>query len=348
MYPDSSADGRERKAFFPTPQALINTTPIARGEEAAHTYATLSPPLSPDISLGQEVPRIVNNIQAASYRGERPDDSSFTLFPKLPPEIRLNIWRHALLVPRIVEIDFNENWFYRSRTLPPLLSCNHESRIECLKAYSTCNHVIPQWIRFDWDTLYLKQLDFSTHYSFVKPELEYFSIQRWEPQEGVEISDESDKWIGRPGHFEKVHALAVNREVLTQTNDDYECIIRHFFPHLELLIVLIDDGVPIHEAWDVKEDDFKAYESDWGDYPPRWEFTRASTGPFTPVSDVNVDYENYVKSRMMERFEAEGRDYKKYKAPFISVRGCWLPPGVKVRECGRWPDDWDGWVRAIQ
>jgi hypothetical protein len=149
-----SADGGENKAFFPTYQEPINTTPIARGEEAAHTYATFLPSLSLDttVGLGQHaasVPRIVDNIQAASYHGELPADSSFTLFPKLPPEIRLNIWRHALSIPRIVEIDFDKNWFYSSRTLPPLLSCNHESRIECLNAYSTCNDIVSQWIQFD-------------------------------------------------------------------------------------------------------------------------------------------------------------------------------------------------------
>ena len=349
MSPDTSEDGRESKTLLHY-QAPTNTTPFCRGEESAHTYVTLSPPLSPDnYGVGQHaesVPRIVDNLRAASYRGEQPVDSSFTLFPEFPPEIRLSIWRHALLVPRIVEVDFDKNWFYRSRTLPPLLACNRESRIECLKAYPTCSDAVPEWIRFDWDILYLKQLDFS--HSFIKPEYTYLSIQRWDPQEEEEISDESDKWMGRPVHFEDVTALAINREVLTQTFDDYECIIRHFFPHVKLLIVLIDDGITIHEAWDVKEGDFKAYESDWGDFCPRWNFTRASTGPFTCVSDENEDYETYVEKQMIKRFQREQDDYKDYNAPLINVRGCWLPPGVEIPECGRWPDDWDGWVRAIQ
>jgi hypothetical protein len=343
MSPDSLADGRESEAFFL--QALINTTPIAREEEAAHIYAT--PPLSPNIRSEQDVPRIVDNIQAASYCGERPDNSHFTLFPKLPSEIRLYIWQYALSVPRIIEVKFSKTWSYRSKTLPPLLSCNRESRTECLKAYSTYSATISRWIRFDWDILYLKKLDFSTSYSFVRPEFRFVSVQQWEPQEEMEITDESDKWLGRPENFEKLYALAVNREVLTQTDDDYECIIRHFFPRLELLIVLIDDGIPIREAWDVKEDDFKAYESDWAARQPRVEFTSSSTGPFTPVSDVNLDYEKYVKNRMVLHFQTEQRNYEEYKAPFISVRGCRLPPDVEVPECGRWPDGWEGWVRSI-
>jgi hypothetical protein len=130
---------------------------------------------------------------------------------------------------------------------------------------------------------------------------------------------------GDPVHFENVTVLALNWEVLTQTFDDYECIIRHFFPHLKLLIVLIDDSIVIYEAWNIKEGDFKAYESDWGDFQPWWYFTRASTRPFTSVSDVNVDYERYVKKQMRERFKTDEDDYKDYNVPFINVRGCWLP-----------------------
>jgi hypothetical protein len=97
-----------------------------------------------------------------------------------------------------VEIYFDKNWFYRSKTLPPLLSCNHESRVECLKAYSTYNDVVSRWIRLDRDILYIKELDFSKHYSFVKPGFECLSIQRWEPQEFEDTTNRSDKWIERP------------------------------------------------------------------------------------------------------------------------------------------------------
>jgi hypothetical protein len=187
-------------------------------------------------------------------------------------------------------------------------------------------------------------LGFSKYKSFVKRGFQDLSIQRWEPQEFENVTHRRDKWIWRPGHFEKVHALAVNREILTQAVDDYECIIRYFSPHMEPLVVLIGDGITIHKAWN----DFKAYEGDWRELPPRGQFTKVSTGPFTPVSEENLVYEMYVKSEMIHRFETEAQHYDDYNAPFICVRGCWLPPGVKVPECGRWPDDWDGWVRAIQ
>jgi hypothetical protein len=34
-------------------------------------------------------------------------DSNFMLFPKLPTELRLKIWKHALPGPRVVEIEWN-------------------------------------------------------------------------------------------------------------------------------------------------------------------------------------------------------------------------------------------------
>jgi hypothetical protein len=52
---------------------------------------------------------------------------------------------------------------------------------------------------------------------------------------------------------------------------------------------------------------------------------------------MNVDYERYVKTRIIERFKIGEVDYKDYNAPFISVQGCWPLPGVEVPEYGRWP-----------
>ncbi|KAF4628144.1 hypothetical protein G7Y89_g10008 [Cudoniella acicularis] len=87
---------------------------------------------------------LINNTRIASYRGERAIARSFTLFPQLPPEIRIRIWQHAISVPRIVEIEFNTNWRYRSKTPPTLLSCNRESRKEFLKAATVAQN------GFDW------------------------------------------------------------------------------------------------------------------------------------------------------------------------------------------------------
>jgi hypothetical protein len=65
-----------------------------------------------------------------------------------------------------------------------------------------------------------------------------------------------------------ISALAINREVLTQTWDDYKCIIQHFFPSLKLLVVLVNDAIAIEHVWDIKSNDFEAYKGDWGEFPP--------------------------------------------------------------------------------
>jgi hypothetical protein len=73
----------------------------------------------------------------------------FTLFPKLPAELRLMIWKAALPGPRLVEVNFgfknNEFCFgselasCTSPTAPPaILGACGESRTEALKYYGLC------------------------------------------------------------------------------------------------------------------------------------------------------------------------------------------------------------------
>jgi hypothetical protein len=264
------------------------------------------------------------------------------LFPKLPTEIRIKIWRFVISVPRIVEVIFNDYWQYKNTNPPPVISTCAESRYESLKAYySTITG--PEWIRCDLDVLYLKYLDFYDNKGFDRRRFQG-SIQRWDPQD-EDVSTESNKWIGRPQSFEMVSILAINREVLTQTWDDYECIIRYFFPSLKLLVVLVDDAIAIEYVWDIKSNDFEVYEGNWGEFPPYWEFIRGSTGPFTIISIENMRYKEYIEIQMEKRFKREEEDYKDYIAPSICIMGYWLPPGVDIPECGRWPDDWTGRVR---
>ncbi|KAN0106802.1 hypothetical protein V8E51_009678 [Hyaloscypha variabilis] len=82
-----------------------------------------------------------------------PNSKSFTCFPRLPPELRRLIWKHASFHSRDVDItasfdrytlprdlDFHsspETFHYLSISLPPaLLSTTSESRAEALKHYS--------------------------------------------------------------------------------------------------------------------------------------------------------------------------------------------------------------------
>ncbi|KFX87754.1 hypothetical protein V490_08028 [Pseudogymnoascus sp. VKM F-3557] len=245
-------------------------------------------------------------------------DSSFFRFSELPLEIRQQIWQLAGLGLWVVEVEVKKpdgQWrlerkgAIRPSSLSLLLACD-ESRQQCLEAYersSTTTGKEP--IRFDWDVLYLKSLNFSDE--FTRPNF-LEMIQRWNPIDDLDygIADRSNKWDGRPDNLDMVRTLAIHRDTLTQTGDDYECVLRHFFPRLQLLMVLIDDDVAIKTAWGVKDNDFR---------------------PFAVVSEKNKHYEMYVEMEIEKRLKREEQDYKQYTAPVLRVMGCQLPV------CGRYP-----------
>lgn len=67
--------------------------------------------------------------------------AEFTVFPRLPEEVRLMIWTKALPGPRVVELEYHqrekdheESWveghFTSSCSLPVILSACQESRSE--------------------------------------------------------------------------------------------------------------------------------------------------------------------------------------------------------------------------
>ncbi|KAK4240875.1 hypothetical protein C8A03DRAFT_30951 [Achaetomium macrosporum] len=64
---------------------------------------------------------------------------SFTLFPYLPPELRLQIYRHSAH-PRVTTLTyhFQTNTFTCSTHPPPLLHICHESRAEGFRLYTKC------------------------------------------------------------------------------------------------------------------------------------------------------------------------------------------------------------------
>jgi len=70
-----------------------------------------------------------------------PSSSSFTLFPDLPPELRLQIYRHACH-PRVTTLSFRparqEAAFHCPTRPPTLLHISRESRAEGLRLYAKC------------------------------------------------------------------------------------------------------------------------------------------------------------------------------------------------------------------
>jgi hypothetical protein len=211
------------------------------------TTASKSNPHDPIIWL-------LDNAGIASYRAEPKGTGSFTLFPDLPSELRIKIWHHALSIPRIVEMEdksyhgrslpddgvafLSAHWRFRNQNPPPLLSTCSEARSEALKAYNEERSFddVPtsiggaEWFRFDQDILHLKNKDMILTYHFVKEELRWENIRRWDDDLGLYVQISSDKWDSRPEIFNHVRSLSINRDVFISTEDDCECIIRHFFP----------------------------------------------------------------------------------------------------------------------
>jgi hypothetical protein len=199
---------------------------------------------------------------------------------------------------------------------PPLLSTCSEARNEVLKAYKEERSFddVPtsvggaEWFRFECDILHLKAKDMNFTNLFVKDGLRWENIRRWDDELGIYGQNSSDKWDSRPDIFNHVRSLSISRDVFISTHDDCECIIRHFFPNLKLLILLIDDEYDIEDMWYIQNEDFKEYEEDWNEGQPRWDFTEACTGPYIMLIQ-NEAYGYYIDEDMEKRFKREEEDY---------------------------------------
>jgi hypothetical protein len=299
----------------------------------------------------------VRDISNASYRAEPAGSGSFTVFPALPVELRVRIWHHIISVPRIVEMekipswtDERQNdekkecpdrspdqWHYKIKNLPPLLSTCSESRHELLNAgrrnsirYGTLADLPPgpAWIRMDHDILHLKSRTWQDRGG-------QWCGHRWFDNDVLNARNPRyGKQSKMRSFFDKIQVLAVNIESFRSVLGGMSVeVIRQLFPDLKLLIVLIDPEFDITKVWKFRGRDLVPY---WGDeYNPffqSWAFMTASTGPFTPVQ---TQFQRSTKTRLQDRFKREEKNYPDYVAPNIVVLGCSLPPGVKIPACGR-------------
>jgi hypothetical protein len=88
-----------------------------------------------------------SNARACQAPSESPEKThnTFKLFPKLPLDLRLLVWRYTFPGPRLVSLDYAKgNRIFkipddlhatRNIELPPTLHLNRESRYEALRAY---------------------------------------------------------------------------------------------------------------------------------------------------------------------------------------------------------------------
>jgi hypothetical protein len=81
--------------------------------------------------------------------------TEFTIFPKLPPEVQIKIWKNTIPASRLIRVKVQENadniQFSTNISVPVLLSVCHTSRETILKVYSACLESGDRMIRFDGD-----------------------------------------------------------------------------------------------------------------------------------------------------------------------------------------------------
>ncbi|CAG8955034.1 hypothetical protein HYFRA_00007048 [Hymenoscyphus fraxineus] len=121
-----------------------------------------------------------------------PDEPTFHLFPKLPAEIRLQIWSLAPPDDRVVEVGYSFNtqrWYVyrRSYTVCGLLRANKESRAEYLRTYlplfPLCK-TLDDVRRRRADSLPISHFNIEVDTLYIGPS----RFDRWEIWEGMDVS----------------------------------------------------------------------------------------------------------------------------------------------------------------
>ncbi|KAL2067901.1 hypothetical protein VTL71DRAFT_15999 [Oculimacula yallundae] len=187
----------------------------------------------------------------ARASSERSQTSEFSLFPSLPPELRIKIWQLAL-PSRIIEASLRhdgEIWrCHISKSKPANLSCqqvpslfsvNAESRGVCLSSYI---HVLPNfYIHRSLDVLYIswqQSLPVSTN----GPDSDPITIQH--ESDSVPIQ-------GRP--FSQLHTVAMTLGRNTEYSDTKSdstrfgaliSCLRDFGTPKKLLLCLVGPNIP--------------------------------------------------------------------------------------------------------
>jgi hypothetical protein len=90
--------------------------------------------------------RSIKRAAVTKKTGKKPL-TTFTKFPKLPPELRVMVWEHALSVPRIIGLHHqcinHFNYFSPVDTSHTLQHVNYESKSEASRKRKSCLEVLP-------------------------------------------------------------------------------------------------------------------------------------------------------------------------------------------------------------
>jgi hypothetical protein len=115
--------------------------------------------------------------------------AEFTLFPKLPLELRRRVWNFAASMERIIEIRWNhcKDWYYCSTPPPSVLHASRESRIEALMCYELLEienrwnymgllAMLRTYINYQRDTIYLSAVHIDMPYTTTPALWGYFHL----------------------------------------------------------------------------------------------------------------------------------------------------------------------------
>jgi hypothetical protein len=239
-----------------------------------------------------------------------------------------------------------------------ILACreSHEEVMQAYKVYKNatlyrCSIAkLTRWVRLDHDIIHMKLMP-DGHF----PDLAQISLAFAKPGHTTPLRQHArlnsqahlstDKWLSRPFGFDKIRTLAISRDLLVHLPDDCEPFIRHFFPQLLVLIVLVDNETHIDENWGNYDLEYSNYEKAIPenerpvgnpDGIPRLDFIKNCEGPFKEVK-LNIDYRMDIEFEMRKRFEKEEHNYHFYNAPRVRVLGASVPEGVTFDQRERLP-----------
>lgn len=240
--------------------------------------------------------------------------SSFELFGNLPPELRAQVWKFALLVPHMVEhelLDFTDVPLQpsllplgiRYKTLHPLLSTCIESRREALKNYQLSGYprYITLSINLNFDSLFLRDVKFVSNQDHLRPTLDHLgSCNQKLPLLSI---------------FESVECLVISRASILGAGCEAENIIRCFFPSLCLLIVTIEFCA---------ENRLSSNHSQLLLHPQD-DFHNSLFNSAPAICHWDAIYASRIETNMQRRFARQRRIHRDYIAPIVKV----------VSACGR-------------
>ncbi|KAH7418053.1 hypothetical protein BKA64DRAFT_635205 [Cadophora sp. MPI-SDFR-AT-0126] len=162
-------------------ESNLNDVPCVPGNVPGANFSALMKPVKSNLTNAHSVTSI-NLGSTSSVTATATPPVKFTLFPKLPIELRRKVWRKAI-TPRIIfilEDDSVEGVIWKAITSGTiaLLSVNTESRSEALTMYETPFNPCrisgqeaarrgPCYVNFAHDLIYINYLHFSFGFNII-------------------------------------------------------------------------------------------------------------------------------------------------------------------------------------